>query len=404
MRPRPEHERLNDQLHMHLARWSGNEQIDQPSDPLLFTEKDPEAERLVALACHLQAAPSLQVNPDFARRLEQRILLRHLALGRQSSGRIWQTTKPRGSWFFSRPFMASISMAVVLLCSLLGTGMFALAAHVTSPSNPLYTVKQWEQQVQLSLAHSPSDQAEVGLQIARDRLNTLASAHGEPSRQVLADLNGQINALERILETLPAGPDRQHLTNELATLKASGRQVLRDGLPHLSLSERLLTTDELGQLGEAVTQLDRAVIVFSASSPTQATISLTGSHLEPGGHLIIDQVLTGASGTLHNGMVVFVVNWNTQWSVHTIGVLNPDGTVAQTTVILFSNAKENPNNDKNTQIGSNKGNTTGNMHTNNISSNGFNTNKQDKISQNNHTTDNGSNSHGHKNNQIQPSP
>jgi hypothetical protein len=172
MRPHPEHERLNDQLHKHLARWPGNEQSDQPDTPFLLTEKDHEVDRLVALAYHLQAAPPLQVNPDFARQLEQRMLLHHLALGHQSSGRAWQTTKLRGSWFFSRPFVAYISMAVVLLCLLLGTGMFALAAHVTNPGNPLYAVKQWEHQVQLFLAHSPSDKAKVSLPITHDRLNS----------------------------------------------------------------------------------------------------------------------------------------------------------------------------------------------------------------------------------------
>ena len=174
MRPHPEHERLNDQLHKYLARWPGNEQSDQPDSPFLLTEKDPEVDKLVALARHLQAAPPMQVNPDFARRLEQRMLLHHLALGYQSSGKAQQITKRRGNWFLSRPFVAYISMAVVLLCSLLGTGVFALAAHVTNSGNPLYTVKQWEQQVQLSLAHSPSDQAKVSLPISHDQLNANA--------------------------------------------------------------------------------------------------------------------------------------------------------------------------------------------------------------------------------------
>jgi hypothetical protein len=172
MRPHPEYERLNDQLHKHLARWSGNQQSDQPNTPLLLTEKDHEVDRLVALARHLQAAHPLQVNPDFARQLEQRMLLHHLALGHQSSGRAWQTTKIRGSWFFLRPFVTYTSIAVALLCSLLGTSMFALAAQVTNPGNPLYAVKQWEQQIQLSLARFPSNQAKVSRQIAHDRLNS----------------------------------------------------------------------------------------------------------------------------------------------------------------------------------------------------------------------------------------
>ncbi len=197
MRPHPKHERLNSQLHEHLASRPCNEQSDQPYySPFLLTEKDPEVDKLVALARHLQAAPPLQVNPDFARRLEQRMLLHHLALGHQSSGKAQQTTKLQGNWFFSRPFVAYISMAVVLLCSLLGTGVFALAAHVTNPGNPLYTVKQWEQKVQLSLAHPPSGQPKVSLPIAQDRLNSNAknkrnkkNNHPGKSKKVTSTIN-----------------------------------------------------------------------------------------------------------------------------------------------------------------------------------------------------------------------
>ena len=174
MRSHPKHERLNDQLHKHLARWPGNEQSDQPYSPFPLTEEDHEVDRLVALAHHLQAAPPLQVDPDFARRLEQHMLLHHLALRHQPSERARQTTELRESWFFSRSFVTYVSIAVVLLCSLLGTGMFALAAYVTNPGNPLYAVKQWERQAQLSLAHSPSHQATVSLPTAQNQPNSNA--------------------------------------------------------------------------------------------------------------------------------------------------------------------------------------------------------------------------------------
>jgi hypothetical protein len=402
MRPLPEHERLNDQLEKHLSGWYGKEQLDQSglsSAPTI--ENDPQSDPLVALACHLQAAPSLQVRPDFARRLEERMLLHHVALRHQLSERV----KTRGSWLFSRPFGISISyisMAVVLLCSLLGTSILALAAQATNPSSPLYTVKKWEQHVQLSLVHSPLDQAEVSLQIARDRLNALANAHGDTYRQALADLNGQINAVMQILATIPTGQDRNRLSNELDTLKASARHGLRDLLPKLSLSERLMTTDELRQLGEPVTQLNHAVIIVSSPSSTQATISLTGSNFYSGEHLLIDDVLMGDSGTLQNGTYTFTVSWNRQSSPQTIGILNTDGTVAQTTVILLPNAKSG-NADKGAQNNNDKGK---NTHGDN-SGNMINGNKQDG---NNHNgggqnpgnnslqgSSNGSNNHENKN-------
>ena len=118
--------------------------------------------------------------------------------------------------------------------------------------------------------------------------------------------------------------------------------------------------------------------------------------------MLIDQVFVGESGTLENGTDIFVVSWNGQSSPHTIGILNPDGTMAQTTVILFSDAKGG-NTTQNTQIGNNKGSASGNTHADK-SSNGASANKQDGNSQNGNATSNGSNTHGHKNNAIQPSP
>ncbi len=303
---------------------------------------------------------------------------------------------------FSRPLVAYLALTIVLLGSLVGSSVLAFAAQATNANNPLYPVKKWEQQVQLSLARSPVDQAEVNLHIASDRLNALANASGDTYRQTLADLDGQIETLTQILTTLPAGQDHTHLANELAALKGRARQTLRDALPHLALPERLLTTDELGHLGDIVTHLNSAVIVFSSQAPMQATISLTGTNFSAGGHVVIDQELQAESGTLHNGTDVFVVSWNGHASAHTIGILNSDGTMAQTTVILFSNAKGG-NTPQDTQTGNIQGNANGNSHANN-SNNVANENKQDGNGQNGSATSNGSNGHGHKNNAIQPSP
>src|SRR5262249_851074 len=162
-------------------------------------------------------------------------------------------------------------------------------------------------------------------------LNALANAHGETYRQTLADLKGQMDTAMQILNALPVGQDHNHLADELAALKARARRTLRDVLPHLSLSECLLTTDELRYLGDAVPQLNHATIIFSSPSLTQVTISLTGNNLSAGGHVLIDQVLMKDSGTLQNGADIFIVSWHGQSSPHTIGILNPDSTVAQTT-------------------------------------------------------------------------
>jgi len=396
MRPLPEHERLHHQLEKHLRGRPDKEPLEQSHQPLATPENMTEIDAMVALARHLRAASPLQAHPDFTHRLEQRLLLHHAALRRHRSQEARQAPQPRGSWMFSRPLVAYLALTVVLLCSLLGSSVLALAAQATNASNPLYPVKKWEQQVQLSLARSPMDQAEVSLHIASDRLNALANASGDTYRQTLADLDGQIETVTQILNALPAGQDHTRLADELAAFKGRARQTLRDALPHLALPERLLATDELGHLGDVVTHLNAAVIVFSSHAPMQATISLTGINFSAGGHVVIDQELQAERGTLHNGTDVFVVSWDGHSSPHTIGILNSDGTMAQTTVILFPNAKGG-NTSQDTQTGNTQGNTSGDPHAN-TSNNGANGNKQDG-----NTTSNGSNGHGHKNTAIQPS-
>ena len=316
MRPLPEYERLHRQLEKYLPRRYGKKQFDQSQLPVSMTHNDPEVDALVALACHVQ-----QVHAGFAQRLEERILSRHAVFCQQ------QVAKQQASWFFSRSFRASIVVAAALLCFLLGTSLLALAAPITNPSNPLYEVKKWEQHVQLSLARSPLDQAEVSLQIARDRLNTLTSAQGDAYSQALTDLDGQVNTITQIINSLPAGQDRIRLTDELTTLKTNARHILRDLLPRLSLSERLITTDELRRLGDVVTQLNHAVITFSLRSSIQVTISLSGDNLDPGGHLLINNTLIAGNGILHNGTYTFMVAWNSKQPPQTIGILNADGTI-----------------------------------------------------------------------------
>jgi len=105
---------------------------------------------------------------------------------------------------------------------------------------------------------------------------------------------------------------------------------------------------------------------------------------------------------LHNGTYIFTVSWNRQSSPQTIGILNADGTVAQTTVILLPNAKSD-NTGKNTQNTNDKGK---NNEKTNYGDNGSNiVNKQGGNSHsgeggsngNSNGTSDGSNNYGNKN-------
>jgi len=166
----------------------------------------------------------------------------------------------QGRWFFPRLWHAHPALGLVLgfclLLLLLGTGMLVAAAQVSNPNNPLYAVKRWEQGVQVSLARSPESRADLDLQFARDRLSTLASladpAHAEAYRQALADFEQQLRNASSSIGAIPAGPDHDRLSSQLATLKADARRTLRSFLPRLALAERLVTTDVLGQEGDTV--------------------------------------------------------------------------------------------------------------------------------------------------------
>jgi len=201
--------------------------------------------------------------------------------------------------------------------------------------------------VQISLAGSPESQAELDLQFAREQLNMLADladpAHAQAYRQALADFDQQVSAAASTIQGLPSAPDRDRLSSELATFKGDARHMLRGLLPQLALAERLLTTDELGRLGDTVPRLQSVEIVLSAQPDEHATISITGDNLQPGAQLLVNGQVVDVQGSFQNGLLVFTTGWNSNQHPQSIGILNPDGTVAQTTTITLKSSNGNGN-------------------------------------------------------------
>src|SRR5260221_4772964 len=351
MKPLPE--RLNERLEHHNARSSSGERApDWLLSSVLALSQDPEADELVALALRLQSAPPLQVDPDYAWQLEQRILTRNAALPRQQPVRGWALRR----LLRAQPvFRVALSLCLLLL--LLGTGVLVAAAQMTNPDSPLYVVKHWEQQVQVSLAHSPENQAHLDLQFAQDRLKTLVTladaAHVQAYSEALVELDQRISAAARVIDALPAGAEHDRVESQLATLQADARHTLRGLLPQLALSERLLTTDELGRLGDSVPHLVSAEIVLPAHQGGQAIISISGDDIQPGAHLLVDSWLVEATGSLQNGRDVFMTNLDGKQQPYNIGILNPDGTAAQTTTIALNSSDDHGNNNGNGNHGGN---------------------------------------------------
>ncbi len=297
-------------------------------------EHDPDVDELVVLAQRLQQAPQLQVTPDFARQLERRVLRRH-AERQIQRGR-------RRSAFFSllraHPALGVVLGACLLFC-LVSTSILALAAQVTDPTNPLSAITRWEH-------HSnPADQATLDLQFARDQLKALPSladaAHAGAYRQALTALNQQVNAAASAINGLPAGAQQTHLAGELANLKGGAIHALRDLLAQLALPERLATTDELARLGDTVPSLRQVTLTLPEHPNEQATISFTGLDLQSGARLLVDGKVLAEAGTIQNGQMIFVVEWNGDQHPHNLGILNPDGTAAQTTAISIKGSDAN---------------------------------------------------------------
>ncbi len=341
MNPLPE--RLNDQLERLNALSRNGEQFPGgfPS-PVDVPDHDPEVDELVALARRIQSAPALQVNPDFAWQLERRMLIHKAALQSEQAAR--GRSFPR--LMHVHPVFG-IALGLCLLLLLLGTGVLAVAAQVSNPDNPLYKVKSWEQHVQVSLANSPGNQAELDLQFARDRLDMLANladpAHQAAYQQALMDMDQQMSTTVKAINAVPAGTDHDRLASELATLQEDARQTLRGFLPQLALPERLQTTGELGRLGDTVPLLKSVVIVLPAHPNGHVTISISGQEIQPGAQLLVDGQLVVAHSSLQNGLNIFVATWTGDQHPHSIGILNPDGTMAQSTTITLQTSNDHGN-------------------------------------------------------------
>jgi hypothetical protein len=334
---KPLHDRLNDRLeHIESRSWQNGHHASDFMLPEPGREGDPEVDALIELARRLRVASHLQVDLDFAERLQRRMVRRHAELQLQ------HTHKKRSFCFLFRTYPAfGVALFLCLLLLLLSTGVLALAAQISDPNNQLYALKRWEQQLQISLASSNAgEQASLDLQFARDRLTTLADladpAHSMAYSQALAELDQHVQTATAAINGLPPGTQRKHLVSELASLHSDAIHLLRSLLPRLTLSERLATTGELAQLGDHVPRLTSGILILPPQPPGRVSISLAGSDLQPGAQLLVDGTPTGVTGLVQNSHLIFVVaNWKGEQRPQSLGLLDPDGTAAQTTAITL---------------------------------------------------------------------
>ena len=218
--------------------------------------------------------------------------------------------------------------------------------------------------MQVSLANSSQSRAELDVQFARERLNSLAGladpAQANAYSQALMDFDQQLSAASSAIQGLSSALDRERLSSELATLKVDARQKLWGFLPQLALAERLVTTDELGRLGDTVPRL-LSVEIDLLAHPVErtATIGISGNDIQPGAQLLVNGRVLDAQGFFQNDVYIFTTNWNGDQHPQSIGILNPDGTVAQTTAITMKSSNGNGTGNNGNNGGHGNGNNNG---------------------------------------------
>src|SRR5438094_297427 len=98
-------DRLNDQIERQRRG-------ERSPVPITKRNRDSDAEELAQLARRLQFTPQLRPDPNFAQRLEARVLAHHAARSRQQT-----VVQPRR--LFHRPHRLSLTVGIALACLLL---------------------------------------------------------------------------------------------------------------------------------------------------------------------------------------------------------------------------------------------------------------------------------------------
>ncbi len=226
-----------------------------------------------------------------------------------------------------------IAAAVLLL--IIGASALTAAAAAAGPDSPLFGLHRAEQNVRVQLASSQGDRVRLHLNYASEALAQLNSAvaqqSGDPAYTgALTTFLTEQQAATDGLAQLPSGHERDALTRQLADLRAKARADLHAALHALSWTDRLTTTQALGELGEPILSVQDATIThLNGQNVHLVQLVVSGSGFAPGAVVIIDGrqagTTTSASATQ---LVVQIDTTTTHLPLRAVGVSNPDGAAA----------------------------------------------------------------------------
>jgi hypothetical protein len=310
---------------------------------------DDEMAAGLAAAQALSRLNDIDVPPAFAQRLEQSIRARARAHAWQQD-RDLPTTSPLCVTPAARPLHVQRHKArngwVALLgiaAALVLAGVSILTASTRSlPGDALYGLKQAEVQFTINLAGSPrariSDQLNQLHSELTDLTTVVKDGRGDDAvRLALNTLATDTNSAQSAVAALPAGTDHDTAQQNLDSVLSEEDNTMRGLLGKVDWSMRVAITSQLGSLGDPVPGVTRVTLLIQGYR--RLTITLTGTHFAPGARLVINGQLAGTVIKQTQGQLVVVIsNASLPYGVHTVGILNPDGTAAQ-----FTYGKDNDN-------------------------------------------------------------
>ncbi|HKT39536.1 MAG TPA: hypothetical protein VJR48_14265, partial [Ktedonobacterales bacterium] len=165
---------------------------------------------------------------------------------------------------------------------LLAIGMSTLtAAAAAGPGSPLYGLRRWEQNIQLTFAGSAADRVRLHITYAQDALSaldaTVASRQtGATYEDALATFRDEARAAMTNLNSVPAGGERDALSSQLQRLLAHGTTTLHSALAMLQWPQRIEATGVLGEIGDNVLIVTQASMVYAEHGQRLWTITVTG--------------------------------------------------------------------------------------------------------------------------------
>jgi hypothetical protein len=311
---------------------------------------------LLAVAAKLDRFRQAEPDPTFARALEQRWLARaehlaaatveHLAAETSAAGARELPARERLRQAVGRrsrtPRWALLAAAAVLLFSV-GAGTLTAAA-AAMPGTPLYGLHRLEQGMQAQFAVNVLDQGHLHLTYAEQALSALSAAAAQHNmsayHDALATLRDEWDSAHAALGQVPTGQAHDALAADLAQVTTQARAALLAVAPTLAWQEQLATTNALGAFGQPVPVITRARIMTHDSGDHRAwVIALSGSGFQAGAQVVLEgQVMSGAA-LVSADALQFTLVTAPRAAPHTVGIQNPDGTVAETTQVLIAAAQ-----------------------------------------------------------------